>query len=192
MRWIHGLLAIAGIFPLCFVLHVGSDRRLPSSVVHAARRSAQLGKINFPTSCSTQAQPMMQKGVALLHSFQYQQSDQAFLDAAQQDPHCAMAYWGKAMALYHQLWDFPAQHTLREGREDLEQAEKIEGTTAREGEYISAAAAFYQDDSESSHEARAQAYSVAMEKVYRDNPKDIDAAAFYGLSLVALAEYRRT
>lgn len=132
---------------------------------------------------------MMQKGVALLHSFQYQQSEQAFLDAAQQDPHCAIAYWGKAMALYHQLWDFPAQHTLREGREDLEQAEKIQGTTEREGEYISAAAAFYQDDSESSHEARAQAYSVAMEKVYRDNPKDIDAAAFYGLSLVALAEY---
>lgn len=189
MRWIHGFLAITGIFSLCFVLQVGRDRRPPSSVVRAARRPAQLGKINFPTSCSRQAQPMMQKGVALLHSFQYQQSEQSFLDAAQQDPHCALAYWGKAMALYHQLWDFPSQHTLREGREDLEQAEKMEGTTEREGEYISAAAAFYQDDSESSHEARAQAYSVAMEKVYRDNPKDIDAAAFYGLSLVALAEY---
>ncbi|MGB8542325.1 MAG: hypothetical protein WCD49_11885 [Candidatus Acidiferrales bacterium] len=127
--------------------------------------------------------------MALLHSFQYQQSEQTFADAAQQDPRCAMAYWGKAMALYHQLWDFPGPHTLREGREDLEQAAKIEGTDEREREYVSAALTFYQDNSELTHEDRARSYSEAMAKLYRDNPTDIDAAAFYGLSLVALAEY---
>jgi tetratricopeptide (TPR) repeat protein len=100
-----------------------------------------------------------------------------------------MTYWGKAMALYHQLWDFPDERDLREGRKDLEEAGKIGGTTQREGEYISAAAAFYQDDSKLDHTARVQAYSTDMEKLYRDNPKDTDAAAFYALSLVALAEY---
>jgi tetratricopeptide (TPR) repeat protein len=189
MRWTCGVLSIVGIFCLGFSLRAGTERQSQYSAVHVGVRAAQLGKINFPTSCSPAAQLTMQKGVALLHSFQYQQSEQTFGDAAQQDPHCAMAYWGKAMALYHQLWDFPGPHTLREGREDLERAAKIEGTTEREREYISAALAFYQDNSELSHEARARVYSEAMAELYRDTPKDIDAAAFYGLSLIALAEY---
>src|ERR1700735_5858911 len=190
MRWIRSLLLMAGLSPLCFFLgapQLGgkSSIRVPVSALHPA----QLGKVNFPTSCSSAAAPTMEKGVALLHSFQYQQSEQTFTEAAQQDPHCAMAYWGKAMALYHQLWDFPDANALREGREDLEEAKKIGGTTPREREYISAAATFYQGDSGMSHTARTQGYSTAMEKLSRDNPKDTDAAAFYALSLVALAEY---
>ncbi len=67
----------------------------------------QLGKVNFPTSCSADVQPTIEKGVALLHSFQYKESEQTFTEAASRDPKCTMAHWGKAMALYHQLWDFP-------------------------------------------------------------------------------------
>ncbi len=189
MRRTGFLLAIVGLFCLPCLLDAEGTGRSQPTTAHVGVFAPQLGKINFPTSCSPAAQPTMEKGVALLHSFQYQQSEQTFADAAQQDPHCAMAYWGKAMALYHQLWDFPGPHTLREGREDLEQGAKIDGTTEREREYISAAAAFYQDNSDLTHEARARAYSEGMAKLYQDNPKDIDAAAFYGLSLVALAEY---
>jgi tetratricopeptide (TPR) repeat protein len=183
-------LILAGTFSLWSLFGPGQIGPLRPATVRAAEfPPAQLGKVNFPTSCSPQAQPTMEKAVALLHSFQYQESEQTFIEAAQQDSHCAMAYWGKAMALYHQLWDFPDAHVLREGREDLGQAKKIGGTTQREDGYTSAAVSFFQDDSKLSHTARAQAYSSAMEKVYRDNPKDIDAAAFYALSLVALAEY---
>jgi tetratricopeptide (TPR) repeat protein len=190
MRWIRALLLIAIILPLWLFFGAAQIGHADSRAGRAEMfRPAQLGKVNFPTSCSSAAQPMMEKAVALLHSFQYQQSEQTFTDAAQQDPHCAMAYWGKAMALYHQLWDFPEARDLREGRDDLELAGKIGGTTPRESEYISAAAAFYQDDPKLTHTARAQAYSTDMEKLYRDNPKDTDAAAFYALSLVALAEY---
>jgi tetratricopeptide (TPR) repeat protein len=190
MRWIRALLLTAGILTLCYFLgtaQIGQARPLAADadVLHPA----QLGKVSFPTSCSPAAQPTMEKAVALLHSFQYQQSEQTFAEAAQQDPHCAMAYWGKGMALYHQLWDFPDANDLSEGRADLQEAGKISGTTARESEYISAAAAFYQDKSELTHTARAQAYSAGMEKLYHDNPKDVDAAAFYALSLVALAGY---
>ncbi len=190
MRWTRTLFLIAGILPVWFLLSAAQIGPARSRVVHAeALHPAQLGKVNFPTSCSSAAQLTMEKAVALLHSFQYTQSEQTFVEAAQQDPHCAMADWGKAMALYHQLWDFPNAKDLREGREDLEEAKKIGGTTEREAEYISAAAVFYQDKSDLTHTARAQAYSTAMEKLYRDNPKDTDAAAFYALSLVALAEY---
>jgi tetratricopeptide (TPR) repeat protein len=190
MRCIRGLLLLAVILPLWLLLSAAQIGHADSGTVRAeVLHPAQLGKVNFPTSCSSAAQPAMEKGVALLHSFQYTQSEQTFAKAAQEDPHCAMADWGKAMALYHQLWDFPDTKDLREGREDLEEARRIGGTTEREAEYISAAAAFYQDKSDFTHTTRAQAYSAAMEKLYRDNPKDTDAAAFYALSLVALAEY---
>ncbi len=146
-----------------------------------------VGNVNFPTSCSPQVQPALEKGLALLHSFQYQESAAAFSDAAQRDDQCAMAYWGEAMALYHQLWDFPNPATLAQGRKDVELARKPAAQSPREREYVAAAAAFYQDDPKLSHTDRRQAYSAAMQKLYGDNPKDVEAGAFYALSLVAIA-----
>src|ERR1700724_4548679 len=67
----------------------------------------QLGNVNFPTSCTAEVQPVIEKGVALLHSFQYTESEKTFAAAATREPKCAIASWGKAMALFHQLWDFP-------------------------------------------------------------------------------------
>src|SRR5271170_6392676 len=156
---------------------------------HAAHSPApQVGTVNFPNSCSPEVQPTIEKGLALLHSFQYRESGQAFTDAAQRDGQCAMAYWGKAMALYHQLWEFPSAATLVEGRKDVELAQKAGAQTPREHEYIAAAAAFYQDDPKLSHTDRTQAYSTAMQKLYAENPKDVEAGAFYALSLVSLAQ----
>jgi hypothetical protein len=85
----------------------------------------QLGKINFPTSCAAEVQPAIEKAVALLHSFQYKESEQTFSDAATRDPKCAIAHWGKAMGLFYQLWEFPDAKKLKEGRKDIEKALKL-------------------------------------------------------------------
>jgi tetratricopeptide repeat protein len=148
----------------------------------------QLGKVNFPTTCASDVQPTIEKGLALLHSFQYKESEQTFTDAATRDPKCAMAHWGKAMALYRQLWDFPQEGTLKEGRKDVEQAQKIHSTSPREKGFIAAAAAFYQKKSKMSHADRTKAYSAALEKFYAENPGDSEIGSFYALSLVSLAE----
>jgi len=131
---------------------------------------------------------MIEKGLALLHSFQYKESEQTFTDAATREPKCAMAHWGKAMARYHQLWDFPQDNTLKEGRKDIEQAQKVSTTSPREKGFIAAAAAFYQKKSKLSHADRTKAYSAALEKFYAENPGDSEIGSFYALSLVSLAE----
>lgn len=162
-----------------------------ASAVRAAHPRAideHVGNVDFPTSCSAQAQPSLDKGLALLHSFQYSESERSFGDAAASDPQCSMAYWGKAMSHYHQLWEFPDAAQIIEGRKDVEQAQKAGAQTPRERAYIAAAAAFYRDDSKLSHTDRTRAYSNAMQKLYADNPKDVEAGAFYALSLVSLAE----
>jgi predicted Zn-dependent protease len=148
----------------------------------------QLGKVNFPTSCTAEVQPTIEKGVALLHSFQYTESEKTFAEAATREPKCAIAYWGKAMALFHQLWDFPDEKTLNEGRKDIEKARKIHSSNPREKGLINSAAAFYQKKSKMTHAERTQAYSSALEKFHAQSPDDVEFSAFYALSLVSLAD----
>jgi len=148
----------------------------------------QLGKVNFPTSCTAEVQPTIEKGVALLHSFQYTESEKTFAEAATREPKCAIAYWGKAMALFHQLWDFPDEKTLKEGRKDIEKAQKLHLNNPREQGLINSAAAFYQKKSKMTHPERTQAYSSALEKFHAQSPDDVEFSAFYALSLVSLAD----
>lgn len=144
-----------------------------------------LGTVSFPTSCSAEVQKSFERGVALLHSFWYEEAEKQFKAVAEKDPTCAMAHWGVAMSVYHQLWSRPDAADLKTGWTEVEKAQALPVKTEREREYIAAAAAYYRDYDKRDHQARATAYSQAMEKVYRDNPGDHEAAAFYALSLLA-------
>jgi tetratricopeptide (TPR) repeat protein len=148
----------------------------------------QLGQVSFQTSCAAEAQPFLETGVALLHSFQYQQAEQSFTDAAKSDPKCAMAYWGKAMTHYEQLWEFPSHRALKRGAEDIQRAQSLGAPTERERGYIAAAAAFYLADEKLSETQRVQAFSSALAALHKQSPSDVNAAAFYALSFVALAD----
>ena len=181
LRWFAAVPAV-----LLFLVCVPRDARGAAGSSEAP--AVQLGSVNFPTSCSAEVQPTIEKGVALLHSFQYTESEKTFADAATRDPKCAIAYWGKALALYHQLWDFPEEKTLKEGRKDIEKARKIHSINPREKGFINAAAAFFQKKSKMSHADRTGAYSAALEHFYSENPGDAEIGSFYALSLVSLAE----
>jgi len=145
-----------------------------------------LGKVDFSTTCSPAVQPLIEKGALLLHSFQYLQSENTFVEAGKQDPNCAMAHWGKAMALYHQLWDFPDKKRLDEGRKEIDKAGKQKNISPREKGFIDTAAVFFQKN-KLDERARIAAYSAAMEKWYGTLPGDVEVGSFYALSLVALA-----
>src|SRR6266403_2432707 len=150
--------------------------------------SGQLGNVDFPTSCAPEVQPALEKGLALLHSFQYTESEKTFADASTRDPKCAIAHWGKAMATYHQIWDFPNDKTLKEGRREIEKAQRLHPALPREQNFINAAAAFFQKKSKMSHADRTQAYASALEKLHAQSPGDVEFSSFYALSLISLAE----
>ncbi len=166
----------------------GDNLSSPINTYTSPVNSEKLGHVDFPTSCKPEAQAYLVTSLALLHSFQYRESESAFAAAADLDSACAMAQWGKAMALFHQLWDFPGKHTLKEGLEDVEQAQKLGAPSQREKEYIAAAAAFYVGDAKLTHVQRTTAYSQALAKLHADSPDDVEASAFYALSLVSLAD----
>ncbi len=147
----------------------------------------QLGKVNFPTSCTADVQPTIEKGVALLHSFQYKESEQTFADASTRDPKCAIAHWGKAMALFYQLWEFPDDKKLKEGHKEIDRARKLHPANAREQGFLEAAAIFYQKKPKLTHTERVKAYSDSLESFYAQSPGDVEIGAFYALSLVSLS-----
>jgi len=173
---------------LCLLFSIGTLTREGLAAQGAAATSPQLGQVNFPTSCAPDAQSSIETGVALLHSFQYQQADQTFSDAAKRDSKCAMAYWGKAMSHYEQLWEFPSRRKLKLGAQDIQRAQTLGASTERERGYIAAAAAFYLADAKLSETQRVQAFSAALAGLHKQLPDDVNAAAFYALSLLALAD----
>lgn len=145
----------------------------------------KLGIVSFPISCAPGVQKPFERGVALLHSFEYEAADDQFKEVAKQDPGCAMADWGQAMSLYHQLWNTPTKADLQRGRELMAQAQELKPKTKRESEYIGALDVFYRDSNKVEHSRRAKTYTAAMKKLYKHNPKDREAAVFYALALLS-------
>ena len=152
---------------------------------HRHETTEQLGKVSFPISCASASQKSFERGVALLHSFGYEEAEQQFAELAKSDPDCAMAHWGIAMSLFHQIWERPPAAMLKRGHEEMGKAQKIAAKTERERGFISALAIFYSDPSSHDFPKQAAAYSEAMGQLYRQYPKDLEAGAFYALSLLA-------
>jgi tetratricopeptide (TPR) repeat protein len=154
---------------------------------HAHHHDAneKLGNVSFPISCAPGSQKPFERGVALMHSFGYEDAEAQFVEITQSDPACAMAHWGVALSLFHQIWERPGEPTLKRGWSEMEQAQKLDAKTDRERGYISALSDFYRDYGTRDHMQRAAAYSAAMGKLYQQYPNDLEAGAFYGLSVLA-------
>jgi tetratricopeptide (TPR) repeat protein len=153
---------------------------------HEDLTETQLGTVHFPVSCSASVQQPFARGVALLHSFWYEEAEKEFLQIAKDDPRCAMAHWGVAMSIWHQLWNQPDAKVIARGLNEVNAAKKLaKKDTPRENAYIAAIAAFYSNSEKLDHEARAKAYSDAMRVTFQAFPQDHEAAVFYALSLLA-------
>ena len=167
-----------------FVTALFTSSLLADEGHHHSLTPEELGTVHFATSCSPKVEAEFNRGVALLHSFWYEEADKAFHKVAQDDSKCAMANWGIAMSSYHQLWDYPEKDTLAAGDKLLTKAEALKATP-REKEYIHALHAYFSNFEKRDHEARATAYADAMKQVATNHADDSEAVVFYALSLLA-------
>src|SRR5919202_672263 len=53
---------------------------------------------------SADAQRLVAAGIRALHTFEYEDANDAFRRAQQLDPGLALAYWGEAMTYHQTLW----------------------------------------------------------------------------------------
>jgi tetratricopeptide (TPR) repeat protein len=153
---------------------------------HAHGEMEALGKVNFPTSCRN-VDAEFTRAVALLHSFGYEEARRAFEAVAAKDPACAMAYWGIAMTWYHPIWAPPNSQELAAGTAAAKKATELGATNERERGLVAAIGTFYRDADRLNHQARAQAYSNALEQLAKQLPDDHEVQIFYALSLLGTA-----
>ncbi len=162
----------------CFVCCLALIALAISASAQTSQPKSQLGTLDFPTSGSPQAQQHFLRGIAAMHSFWYEEAVEAFQTSTKTDPNFAMGYWGEAIAYNHPIW---AQQDAAAARKALAKIKDADKLTPREKAFIDAARALY---GEGEKHTRDLAYAAAMEKIYRDYPDDLEAAAFYSLALL--------
>ncbi|KIO48532.1 hypothetical protein [Nitrosospira sp. NpAV] len=158
---------------------------------HGAMETApreKLGEVNFPVTCTTEAQKEFNRGMALFHSFWFHPAIQSFDKVLQHDPRCGMAYWGIAiMSIGNPFTWPPTPKAWKEGASAVSSAQRVGAGSERERDYITALAAFFKDWETTDYRPRLVAFEEAMKGVAERYPDDIEAQILYALVLNATA-----
>jgi tetratricopeptide (TPR) repeat protein len=146
----------------------------------------KLGKVSFPTSCDRKVQAQFDRAVAMLHSFWFQQGEQAFREILQRDPSCAIANWGIAAILIGNTFAGNATaQDAQKAKEAIQRGHLIGAKTERERFYIEAIAEYWDRFGDRPHGARMKSLADAFEVVAQRFPKDDEAQIFYAIYLTA-------
>jgi tetratricopeptide (TPR) repeat protein len=156
----------------------------------AQQPEEKLGALSFPTSCDPKVQAEFERGVAMIHSYWFLVARKTFEGVLQQDPSCAIAYWGIALDyLGNSLVGPPSRENADAAWAALEKARDIGAKTERERGWIDALRAYYRDHDKIDVETRLRAYNAAMEQMVRRYPDDYEVQVFYALTLQASASH---
>jgi tetratricopeptide (TPR) repeat protein len=163
---------------------------LASGTALAGQTQAQTpsGGVEFPVSCSAEAQAEFTRGVVQLHHMTYPRARESFDNAARIDARCAMAHWGIAMTLFQPLWPTrPSPPDLRRGWEAVQSARTVGTRSERERVLIEAVAAFFEDPESTDYWQRIRRWEAAMSSAHDAFPHDPEVTAFFALSHLAAA-----
>src|SRR5437762_1389074 len=157
------------------------------------------GKVEFPVSCAPAVQFEFARGVALLHSFFYEEARRVFALVAERDSKCAMAQWGIAMTWWHPIWTPPTPDEMSAGKAAIQKAMAMKAGTDLERGFITALNAYYNtpdsavtgEIGQSCHgpvgpRDRVIAYEKAMRTLYERYPDDVETQTFYALAVLAV------
>src|SRR5881397_167112 len=157
------------------------------------------GKVEFPISCASSVQSEFSRGVALLHSFFYEEARRIFTSVAERDPKCAMAQWGIAMTWWHPIWTPPTPDEMKAGKAAIEKAMAMNAGTDRERGFITALNVYYNTPDNSTAGAVGQschgpvgprdrviAYEKAMRQLRDKYTNDFETQTFYAFAVLAV------
>jgi tetratricopeptide (TPR) repeat protein len=146
-------------------------------------KKATLGNVHFPISCRTGVQVRFDAGVALLHSFEFREAEEAFRQVEGDDSRCVIAAWGLALATTERSGADAPEKDLAKGWAQLKPWLVIKAGSEREQMYVDAVRAMYERYDKTSGADRWREYLNRMEQIRQKYPDDINASLFYGLGL---------
>jgi tetratricopeptide (TPR) repeat protein len=150
-------------------------------------------------SCAPELQPEFARGVALLHSFFYEEARRIFTSIAEKDPKCAMAQWGIAMTWWHPIWTPPTPEEMSAGKAAIAKAMEMKTGTDREHGFITALNVYYNTPEDSKAKIvgqschgpvgprdRVVAYESAMRKLAEKYRDDFETQTFYAFAILGV------
>jgi tetratricopeptide (TPR) repeat protein len=177
------------IIGLLGALSLGSQRLVAQDTGHhdhapGAHAGQRLGTVSFPNSGAPAAQAPFLRGLALLHSFEYDDARTAFREAARADSEFAMAYWGEALTHAQLLWGLDYADSARAALAKLgptREARLARARTNRERQYGAAVEALFDTTDENS---RVRGYIAGLRALTTAHPKDLEARALLAIALL--------
>jgi len=170
---------------------VGLALVLPASSVASAQHEDHgetLGEVSFPNSGNPASQDPFLRGIALLHSFEYERAAQALREAEAADPTFAMAYWAEALTYSHLLWRVEDPDAARAALARLGPSEAVRlgraGSTM-ERAFGQAVEGFYQQGTQAE---RVRWYADAMRRLAWAYPDEPEALAFAAHAILLAAD----
>lgn len=138
------------------------------------------------TTENASAREDFQRGLLLLHNFEYLDAADLFREAQKKDPTFALAYWGEAMTYNHPVW---LSQETDEARETLREYKEHAGPNGRplpslDRDLLTSVEILYGDGTKRERDA---AYADFMASLYQKYRANEDVAAFYSLSLLGKA-----
>ena len=181
-------LAVATLFAFALIYP------LTNALAHddaAGPRGAKLGKVQFKTTCSAEAQKQFEVALARLHSFHFPETINAFNAVTKIDSSCGIAYWGLAVANRPNPlvgpWD---KATLQRGLDWVNKGESVGAKSQRERDWLAAIKLFYQDHETLDQTTRTANYEKAMERLAKKYPDDVEAQIFHALALNEVFDHK--
>jgi len=189
------------IFQLLFILQACNEKNTAPSkediqainlkrgpVILCGRNDTQFGSVDFQFSGEQKIKEDFNLAIKMLHSFEYDEAEKVFAKIIDEDPQCAMAYWGVAMSNFHPLWTPPSEVELNKGAKALEIGQSIKSKSQRETDYINALSSYYYNWQKVDHRSRCLNFESAMKNLSAKYKDDKEAAIFYALALNAAAD----
>ena len=152
---------------------------------------ATLGSISFTPTGAEDALPHFERGLLLLHSFEYDDARKHFIKARDIDPDFVMACWGEAMTYNHPLWS--AQYN-DDGVEALNrlaptpEERQAKAQTGLERDFMIAVDILFTGEGDKLD--RDRKYYEHMKEMHRKYSDNNEVAAFYALSILGSSPER--
>ena len=149
------------------------------------QQSGDLGVVNLEVQSSPEAVDAFNRGLLLLHSFEYEDARESFRAAIAEDSTMAMAYWGVAMTFNHPIWH---RQKIDSARTSLIRGKRAgaEPDSELEADFLESLEVLYEGEIEK--DERDDNYLEFYAEMADRYPNNHEVQSFYALALLGSVE----
>jgi hypothetical protein len=137
------------------------------------------------TTRNARTQLLFDQGIRLTFGFNHAEAIRSFREGARLDPHCAMCWWGVALALGSNINLPMPDDAVKPAWQALQNAIALKRyASAEERDWIDALAQRYAPDVKADRTKLDEAYAQAMGALWKKYPNDLDAGTFYAEAMM--------